>query len=312
MTEVLNYPFVGPADHDALLLPADDVRRDAIRLANPLSAEAPEMRTCLAAPLLNAARRNVGRGMRDLAIFEMGMVTRPVAAKVAATPAIDARPSDAQLAEIAAAVPLQPEVVAGVFVGQRLIAGPHAAGRAVSWSDAVATALDIGRTVGVPLRAESAEALPWHPGRCAGIFAGEECIGYAGELHPKVAANFGLPVGSAYFEIELEALYRAHPGAAPAQPVRTYPVALQDLALITPNVVTAEAVRLALVEALGEVVESVRCFDVYEGGQVPAGHRSLAFALRLRAADRTLSEEEVAGLRSLAVTAAEALGCTLR
>lgn len=312
MVEVLNYPFVGAADYDALLLAADDGRRNAVRLANPLSAEAPDMRTCLMAPLLHAARRNVGRGLRDFALFEMGMVTKPAEAAAAPTPDIASRPSDEVLAEIHRAVPRQPEHVAGVFVGQRLKAGALTAGRAATWSDAVAAAVAIGRVFGVQLRVEARELMPWHPGRCAGVFVGEQRIGNAGELHPKVAANFGLPVGTAYFECNLEALYAAHPGAVAATPVRTYPVALQDLALVVPDTLPAETLRSAIAEALGDVCESVRCFDVYTGGQVPDGHRSLAFALRLRAADRTLSEDEVAGLRTLAVTAATDLGAVLR
>ena len=313
MVEVLNYPFIGPADHDALLIPADDWRRVAVRLMNPLSAEQPEMRTSLLAPLLAAAQRNAGRGQRDLAIYEMGLVTLPSVSGVpAGTPGLSQRPTDVELAQIDAAIPQQFESVAGVLAGQRLRGGAFTAGRAVSWADAIALARGIGATAGVELQVRPAEKAPWHPGRCAALLLHDDVIGYAGELHPKVAENFGLPRGSAAFELRLEALYGAERGAVVATAVRTFPVALQDLAFITPNSVAVARMQAALASALGDVCESVRCFDVYSGDPVPEAHRSLAFALRLRAADRTLSEAEVTEYRERAVAAGTALGGILR
>ena len=313
MVEVLNYPFVGPADHDAQLIPHDDWRRKAVHLLNPLSAEQPEMRTSLLGPLLQAAKRNVGRGLRDLAIYELGTVTLPsVSGEPAGQPGIDHRPTDAELAQINAAVPQQFESVAGVLVGQRLHSGALADGRVVSWADAIAIARGVAEVAGVHLSVHSAEKAPWHPGRCAELRLNGDPIGYAGELHPKVAEAYGLPRGSVAFELWLEPLYAAEVGAVAAQPVRTFPVALQDLAFITPNDVTVMAMQDAITAALGDICESVRCFDVYSGGQVPAGHRSLAFALRLRAGDRTLSEAELADARERAVAAGAALGGQLR
>ena len=313
MVEVLNYPFIGPADHDAQRIPADDWRRKSVSLLNPLSAEQAEMRTSLLGPLLTAAQRNVGRGQRDLAIYEMGLVTLPSASgEAAGQPGIDRRPTDEQLAQIDAAIPQQFESAAGVLVGQRLASGALTAGRAVSWADAIAIARGIGATAGVELTVRAEEKAPWHPGRCAALLIDGEVLGYAGELHPKVADAYGLPRGSAAFEIWLEPLYAAAGGAVVATPVRTFPVALQDLAFITPNSVTVAELQAALEAALGDVCESVRCFDVYGGEPVPAGHRSLAFALRLRAGDRTLSEAELAEYRERAVAAGVALGGSLR
>lgn len=313
MVEVVNYPFVGPADFDALLLPVDDTLRDAIRLLNPLSAEAPYMRTSLLSPLLGAAARNVGRGMRDLALYEMAMVTFPSQTREPAPqPGIEGRPSEAELSAIAAALPHQPEHVAGVLVGQRLLAGPIAAGRPVSWSDALALAHSIAGIAGVVLTVVAAERLPWHPGRCAELRVGDVVVGHAGELHPKISEHFGLPRGSAAFEIDLEPIFARETDAVAALAIRTFPVALQDLAFITPDAVTVEAMRAALVVALGDACESVRCFDSYSGAHVPEGHRSLAFALRLRAADHTFTDVELTELRAAAVAAGEALGASLR
>lgn len=313
LVEVVNYPFVGEVDFDALLLPLDDPRRDAIRLLNPLNAEAPCMRTSLLSPLLAAAERNVGRGMRDVALYEMAMVTFPSKTRGAAPrPGTDGRPTAEDLAAIEAALPHQPEHVAGVLVGQRLLPGPLAAGRAAGWSDAIALAQSIANVAGLVFTVTPAEQMPWHPGRCAELSLNGESVGFAGELHPKVADRFGLPRGAAAFEFDLEQLLERGNEAVAAVAVRTFPVALQDLAFITPNAVSAEAMRSALARALGDACESVRCFDTYSGSHVPEGHRSLAFALRLRAADRTLAESELAELRASAVAAGEALGATLR
>lgn len=313
MVEVVNYPFIGEADFDALMLPADDARRDAIRLLNPLNAEAPCMRTTLLPTLLAAAQRNVGRGQRDLAVFELAMVTLPSSSRASAPqPGTASRPTEAELEAIDHALPVQPEHVAGVLVGQRLLAGPLAKGRPVSWSDAISIAGSVIELAGLGWESVAAEMLPWHPGRCAALLANGVVIGHAGELHPKVAEAFGLPRGSAAFELDLEPVFAAGGGAVVATAVRTFPVALQDLAFITPNGVSAETMRTAIAAALGDACESVRCFDMYSGAHVPAGYRSLAFALRLRAADRTLTEAELSDLRAAAVLAGESFGASLR
>lgn len=313
LTEVVTYPFIGNAIFDDMLMAPDDGRRDAIALLNPLSAEAPLMRTTLLATLLGAAQRNVSRGMRDLAIYEMGLITQASSSRgPAPQPGTATRPTADELAAIAAAIPAQPEHVAAVLVGARLSAGPLAPGREAGWSDAIALAGSVLDLAGVPWRAEAVTMAPWHPGRCAAIVADGVVVGHAGELHPKVSEAFGLPRGASAFELSLETAYVRPSSAVAAQPVRTYPVALQDLAFLVSDTVPVATLRDAIVTALGDACESVRCFDEYRGAALPEGHRSLAFAVRLRAADRTLTERELADLRAAAVAAASALGATLR
>ena len=140
----------------------------------------------------------------------------------------------------------------------------------------------------------------------------ETVIGHAGELHPATCAHFGIAPRSVAFEIDLDAL--ATFASAPVAPVfSTAPVAKEDLALVVLANVAAADVAATLQAAGGDLVEDVRLFDVYEGPQVPAGYRSLAFALRLRAHGRTLTPEEISGVRSAAIGAAAAAhGATLR
>jgi phenylalanyl-tRNA synthetase beta chain len=138
-------------------------------------------------------------------------------------------------------------------------------------------------------------------------------VGHAGELHPEVVSEFGLPERTAAMELDLDLLAPATEVRTPAPRFSTYPVAKEDLALVVDESVPSADVAAALLRGGGALVESVRLFDVYTGEQVGEGKRSLAFALRLRAADHTLSPEEVAAARDGALAeAGKATGATLR
>lgn len=312
LTEVLSYPFIGDV-HDRLGLPADDVRRVTLRLANPMADDAPGMRTSLLDTLLDVARRNVARGTGDVGVFELGLVTRPAGVGVAPAPGVEDRPSEAELAALAAAVPAQPRHVAGVMAG-RAETGMLGSGRAVDWADAVAAVRTVAAALGVAVTVAADDVAPWHPGRCAQVRAGDAVVGHAGELHPRVVAAFDLPARAVAFELDLDALSAAV-ARTPVQavPVSTYPVAKEDFAFVVAAGVPADAVRAVVARAAGELAEDVRVFDVFTGEQVGAGKKSVAVAVRLRAADRTLSAEDVAGVRRAVVAAAETeLGAVLR
>lgn len=321
LVEVLTYPFVGVDQLDALDLPADDPRRRAVRLANPLAEQQPYLRTNLLVTLVDAARRNVARGIGDLAVFEIGLVARP-AADAPAAPRLPGgvRPSDEQLEALDAAVPAQPRRVAGVLAGLREPAGWWGPGRRVDHTDAIEAALLVARTVGVELTVTNDEHAPWHSGRCARLATSDgTLVGHAGELHPNVVAAHDLPARTAAFELDLDELLAAAPeGPVEATPVSSFPVAKEDVALVVPADVPAAEVLAAVragaaASAAGDVVEDVRLFDVYSGDQVGAGNRSLAFSLRLRAADRTLTAAETAAVREAVVAeASRRFGATLR
>ena len=152
---------------------------------------------------------------------------------------------------------------------------------------------------------------PWHPGRCAAVRVNGELVGHAGELHPAVVSALGLPPRTCAMEVELDPLTTSH--VTPGPQFSVFPVAKEDLALVVAEDVAASDVAAALVRGGGEVVESVRLFDIYTGEQVGPGQRSLAFSLRLRAGDHTLTPEEVAQVRAAAVAEAErATGAQLR
>ncbi|GHJ32492.1 phenylalanine--tRNA ligase beta subunit [Streptomyces hygroscopicus subsp. sporocinereus] len=316
--EALNYPFIGEEVLDQFGLAADDPRRDVVRLVNPLSDAEPALRTTLLPGLLGALRRNHGRGEHDLALFETGLVFRATGDEPpAAVLPVDRRPTDEQIAALDAALPHQPRRAAAVLAGDREQAGWWGKGTPVSWADAVEAGRIVAREAGVELIVRQDQQDPWHPGRCAALLAlvdGEEIlVGNAGELHPRVTKALGLPERTCAMEIELDRLERAGTGRVEAPHVSTFPVATQDVALVVGASVPAAEVETALREGAGELLESLRLFDVFTGEQLGEGKKSLAYALRFRALDRTLTAEEIAASRDAAVAvAADRTGATLR
>ena len=308
LVEVLNYPFIGAEDLAALGITGDDPRCALVGLANPLSDEAPFMRTTLLPGLVGAARRNLSRGASEVALSEVGLVFRGSGTGTAVEPprpSVAGRPGDADVAALEALLPEQPRHAAGILAGERDRAGWWGAGRQADWSDAIGIVRDLADELGVPIDVSAGSSAPWHPGRCAVLSVGEQAVGHAGELHPRVIGQLGLPARTVAFEIDLDVLLAAAPEAAVAPVFSTMPVAKEDLAVVVADDVPAEVVRRALVNGGGELLESVRLFDTYSGEQVGAGRTSLAFALRMRAPDRTLSAAEVAEVRQNALAAAE-------
>lgn len=316
--EVLNYPFVGVRDFDRLRLDEDDARRTAVRLANPLNDDEPLLRTTLLPGLFKALVRNVGRGFTDIALFEMGLVYHPKPDAPAKAPIlpVDRAPTAEERATLEAALPEQPRHIGAVLAGQRLRSGWWGGGEPATWADAIHTAKEAASVAGVELIVRAAQYAPWHPGRCAALYVAdgdrEVLVGHAGELHPRVIKAYGLPSRTSALEIDWDRI-EAAAAAATAPQISTYPVATQDVALVVDASVPAAEVEAALREGAGELLESVRLFDVYTGDQVGEGRKSLAYALRLRAHDRTLTVEETNRIKDAAVAAAaERTGAVLR
>lgn len=322
LVEVISFPFVGEAALDRLGLPADDERRRLLRLANPLSAEEPYMTTTLLPGLLGQLARNVGRGATSAALFETATVTLPGRAEGGgAVPifGVGARPTPEQVSALDAALPAQPEHLALVAAGERERAGWWGAGRAVTWADALDAVRALADALHVPLVVQPAAVAPWHPGRCAAVHVADadggpgELLGHAGELHPRVCAAHGVPARSVAAELDLGRLMAHAPERVLAPSFSDFPLAKEDVALVVESTVPAAAVESALREGAGDLLESVRLFDVYTGAQVGEGRTSLAFALRFRAPDRTLTDEETAAARDAAVArAAERVGAVQR
>jgi phenylalanyl-tRNA synthetase beta chain len=314
--EALCNPFVGTATLDALGVPADDPRRSMLKLINPLSDEEPYLRTTLLPPLLGTLRRNLGRGFRDVALFEMGQVFLPVSPDDGLPVAgVDDKPSDEVLATVEQLVPRQPWHVAVVLAGELDPAGWWGAGRPADWADAIEAARTVavasGAAITVRAGRQTAYTAPWHPGRCAELLVGDTVVGHAGELHPAVLTGLELPKRTCAMELNLDAL--PLPGVTIAPKLSSFPPAHIDVALAVASGTPAADVESALVAGAGELLESVRLFDVYTGEQVGQGRKSLAYKLTFRAPDRTLTVEEAVAARDAAVSvAADRFGAVLR
>lgn len=312
--EVLGYPFLAAAVLDALGIDSADERRRLVRLVNPLSDEEPWLRTTLLPGMLAAARRNRGRGNTDLALFEIGSVFLAVPAPaVVPRPPVDRELRPAELADLERLLPDQPRHVGIVLTGAPWLDGPWGLGRPATWADAVEAVRTVARATGTPVEVRSGAQPPWHPGRCAEVLIGGRSVGWAGELHPRVVAAFELPERACAAEVDLDAVMAAATAVVRSSPLSSFPPALRDLALVVPAEVPVADVTSAIRAGAGELLEDLRLFDVYAGDQVPRGHRSLALRLRLRAADRTLTAEDVATVVDAAVAeAARRTGAALR
>jgi phenylalanyl-tRNA synthetase beta chain len=310
--EVLPTPFLPAGVFDAWGLPPDDERRHTIQVLNPLEADRPQLATTLLPGLLEALARNVSRGIVDVALFAIAQVVQPTEQikNVGLIP-VDRRPTDDEIALLDASLPRQPQHVAAVLTGLREPRGPWGVGRRVEAADAFEAVRIIARASGVEVTLRAAQYLPWHPGRCAEVLIGDTLIGHAGQLHPAVIERSGLPKGTCAVELNLDAMPIVQP--LPAPRVSPFPAVFQDVSLVVDADVAAQTVQDAVRDGAGELLEEVSLFDIYTGPQLGENRKSLTFALRFRAADRTLTEDEASAARDAAVRcAAERVGAVLR
>ncbi|MGK2881036.1 MAG: phenylalanine--tRNA ligase subunit beta [Mycobacterium sp.] len=310
--EILPTPFLPAGVFDAWGLAADDFRRSTTSVLNPLEADRPHLATTLLPALLEALSRNVSRGTVDVALFSIAQVVQPTA-ETRAVDLIptDRRPTDAEIAGLDASLPRQPLHVAAVLAGLREPDGPWGKGRSADAADAFEAVRVVARASGVDVTLRAADYLPWHPGRCAEVLVGDTVVGHAGQLHPAVVERAGLPKGTCALELNLDAVPLTDVLAAPT--VSAFPAVFQDISLVVDDAVAAQAVVDAVRDGAGELLEDVRLFDVYTGPQIGDGRKSLTLALRFRAPDRTLTEDEASAAREAAVASAtDAVGATQR
>jgi phenylalanyl-tRNA synthetase beta chain len=295
LVEVVIPPFVG-ADVLARLGLAHHAPP---QLLNPLSEEESLLRPSLLPGLLAAVHRNVGRGLHDVALFEAGHVFRGQVVPASTHPPADRRPTEEEVAALDASLPAQPLMAGLVLAGTR-------AGRPVQVGDAVEALMGLARALGLELGVAQVQEPPFHPGRTAALRLGGEQVGLAGELHPRVVAALELPARTVAAELDLGALLRAAAASGPrtAPVVSPYPPSSVDVALVVDDTVLAAEVETTLRSNAGELLEHLALFDVFAGPQVGEGKRSLAYSLRFRAPDRTLTDSEVLAARDRAVAAA--------
>jgi len=307
-SEVYNYPFVNPDFVSQLGFVGD--RAKSFRLANPMSEEFPDLRTHLLPGLLLTAIRNQGRGAKDIALFEIGSVFRNTE-KLEPQSVIgtDRVPDEAIRAKIYKSVPNQPLHVGGLVAGKLGSDSWNGKAADFTWVEAIGFARSIIESTGNVSTTSSSDFAPWHPGRCAELQVDGKAVAHAGELHPRVISELGLPERSCAFVVVLSAL--GFPDTKKLQTLITMPAAIQDIALVVDGSVSASTLEGALRAGSGNLLESITLFDRYD--KLGDGKVSLAFTMVFRAPDRTLTAEEVSEYREAAAASAlKACGAVVR
>lgn len=283
MNEIINFSFTSPEAADKLLLSADDIRRAAIKLANPLVAEQSVMRTSLLPGVLEVVARNTSFRTMDLKLFEIRRRYLPTAEEM----------------------PHEPLCIAGALTGARVDTGWSSARDAVDFYDVkgvIENLLELLHIRGVSWVADVPEPY-YHPGKSCSVMVGRERVGAFGEIHPTVQANFGIEKPVYAFELDFEKLVTfANQKRAITAPSR-FPDSTRDVAMLAADDVQAEQITSCVKGVKAKEIEQVEIFDVYRGAGIQEGFKSIAIRIRYRSYERTLTDEEIGGIHAKVVAA---------
>jgi phenylalanyl-tRNA synthetase beta chain len=313
--QVVGWSFTDPGEPGRLRIPADDPRAQPVTLSNPLSEEQSAMRTTVLGSLLDIASRNAARGATRLAIFESGRAYLPLGAGPDRTASEGNRPLDPLAGGFAGergAPVVEVERLGALVLGAAAPRSWRGGDEAADFFALKGVLEALAGQLGAELEFAAAAEPFLHPGRAAALTAGGAPAGWIGELHPLVCRAWDLE-GIVAFEVDAAPLLAAATaGEETYEDVTTFPAAYQDLAVVVPADVAAVEVRAAVIDGGGELLRAADVFDLYAGEQVGEGRKSLALGLEFRAADRTLTDEEVAGLRSAIEASLEEIGGSIR
>ena len=274
MCEELSFSFTSESMFDKMDLPADSPLRKAIPILNPLTDEAPLVRTSLIASILENTMRNLSRKNEDIKIFDVAPVFYPKALP---------------LTEL----PREVLKVAGLMMGRRNDVNWSTDNAVIDFYDAkgmVEELLDILR-IG-RYQVEAGEYTAMHPGKTALFKKGKEVIAAVGELHPKVAENLGITKKAYIFEMDVLTLmkYTANKTSYTALP--KYPAISRDLAMLVDATVNAAEIERVIAQNGGQYFKGVTLFDIYTGKQIAEGKKSMAFTMQFQSNEKTLTDAE--------------------
>ena len=281
----MNYSFESPKVWDKLLLPADSPLRQAVTILNPLGEDYSIMRTLSLGGMLSSLSTNYNRRNKDVKLYELANIYLPKALPLTELP--DER--------------------------MQLTYGFYGNGDFFSLK---AVAEEFFRKAGMKAQAEyeNTHAYPFlHPGRQAVIRYQDAVVGYLGEVHPKVAENFGIGERTYVAVLDMPAVLPfTNLDGRKFEGIARFPAVSRDLALVMDKTMPVGSVEKMLRQRSGKLLESVELFDVYEGEQVGAGKKSVAYKLVLRAKDRTLEEKDITGVMNKVLNGLSQMGIELR
>jgi len=311
--EIVGWSFTDPGEPGRLRLSAEDPRSNGVVLSNPLSEDQSVMRTTLLGSLLDVAQRNLARGAERVSLFESGRVYLPTSppqpADSAGNGGFGALAGD--FPGERAAPNLEPHRFGCVAIGPPMRSW-RADGTPNDFYDLKGVLEALAEQLGAALSFAPTEEPFLHPGRAASVSVAGISAGWIGEVHPLVCREWDVEAATA-FEVDLAPLLAvASAGEETYEDVTTFPAVYQDLAVVLPDEVPATDLRAAVLAAGGELLRTAEVFDLYEGEQVGEGRKSLALRLEFRAADRTLTDEEVTAKRTAIEAELEKLGGGLR
>jgi phenylalanyl-tRNA synthetase beta chain len=264
-------------------LSPDDIRRTAIKLANPLVAEQSVMRTSLLPGVLEVVARNTSFRTMDLKLFEIRRRYLPTAEEM----------------------PHEPLCVAGALTGSRVDTSWSSARDAVDFYDVkgvIENLLELLHIRSVSWVADQPEPY-YHPGKSCSVMVGKERVGTLGEIHPTVQANYGIEKPVYAFELDFEKLvtlaYQKRTISAPSR----FPDSTRDIAMLAADNVQAEQIISCVRGVKAKEIEQIEIFDLYRGAGIEEGYKSIAIRIRYRSYERTLTDEEIGTIHSKVIAA---------
>ncbi len=282
-SEIITYSFISPTCYDKIGWAPDEPLRNSLKILNPLGEDTSIMRTTTLPSMLDILARNYSYRSRDVRLYEIGRVYLPGG----------------------------PDGLANE--PRMLTLGAYGEGYDFfTMKGAVESVLRDLRIAGAAFRA-CLDDPSYHPGRCAGVYAGEKLLGVMGQIHPAVAANYGVDCELYCAELSFEALLEAQGPGAEYHPLPRFPAVSRDIAVVCREEVTVGELEACIRKAGGRLLRDVVLFDIYRGQGVAEGSKSVAFSMTLRADDRSITAAEADGeVKDILTALEQELGATLR
>ena len=259
--EIITYSFISPTYYDKIRMPKDSPLRKSMKILNPLGEDTSIMRTTILPSMLEIIARNFSYRNKSARLYELGKIYLPREDGLADEP-------------------------------KYLSLGAYGDGvDFFSFKGSVETLLRELRITNVKFEACTDNA-SYHPGRCACVYAGETLLGVFGQIHPLVAANYGVDSEIYTAELSFEAMYEMRGGIPVYQPLPKFPAVTRDIAVVCDEAVTVGALEESIRRGAKGLLKEVSLFDIYRGPGVADGKKSVAFNLVLRADDRSLTGDE--------------------